>query len=629
MTGRVRLIAVTMVWVCSARAAAPTAMSPAAWMNGSIPDIAAVVVGKVAAAASPETAPAHATITEYLGPETCIACHRNAAEAMHGSVHYQQTGPTPNVPNIPGYAGERGFGDIGFNTYCGTHVSSSRATCAACHVGNGRFPSPELSDDQLHNIDCLMCHQDQYRRKPAGPFRTVPVVGQDGMPATIQVPVEDASGFQYEPDVANMVVSVVTAAQTVHLPTRASCLRCHAGASGSDGGKRGDISSVTVNPPRSSDVHMSAAGGNLTCADCHAAGGHRVRGRGLDLRPNDTPERFTCAACHTNTPHGVDDREVNRLNLHATRVACQTCHIPTFAKDISTEMERDWNNPFFSPAACSGQGGWKPEEIRESNVIPTYAWFDGTSEVYVLGQVPPLNADGEYAMGVPLGSVASDGAKIYPMKEHRSTSGRLAAIAADLDGDGDVDARDYEAVCACLAGPVATAPVGCETADVDGDADVDLTDYQIVQLCVAGGCGLVGELIPHSTYTFFTTGDFSQAVEAGMAYAGMRGTWEQVPVHTFQTINHGVEDHDYALKCGACHPSLSGGPVRMDLQSDLGYAVKWPAEQVCFQCHGAKEPKPFLEIHNKHVDDRQFDCAWCHSFSRPERGLTLPPINHR
>ena len=55
------------------------------------------------------------------------------------------------------------------------------------------------------------------------------------------------------------------------------------------------------------------------------------------------------------------------------------------------------------PGAFGGQGGWKPEETRAADVVPTYRWFDGTSEVYVLGQSPTLNANGEYEFGVPLG----------------------------------------------------------------------------------------------------------------------------------------------------------------------------------------------------------------------------------
>jgi hypothetical protein len=599
----------------------PSSSQTDQWSRAIIPPDA---VAQEVRAVSPEAAAAHATITEYHGPSTCVACHQTQAEAMHGSVHYQQTGPTPNVPNIAGFAGERGFGDIGFNTYCGTHVSSSRATCAGCHVGNGQYPSPVMTTAQLHNIDCLMCHQDQYKRTPAGPFQTVGVVGADGLPATINVPVEDQNGFFYQPDEANMSISIVQAAQTVHQTTRASCLRCHALASGSDGGKRGDISTVNVAPPSSSDIHMSPQGEDFTCAHCHSAGNHRVRGRGLDLRPNDVPERFSCETCHSDRPHGdYSRRDGTKRDTHATRVACQSCHIPTFAKDISTEMERIWGAPFFSAAACSGQGGWKPEEVRASNVVPTYKWFDGTSEVYVLGQIATQNPDGTYAFGNPLGGVDTSDAKIYPMKEHLSTSARLVSVVADINGDTLVSNDDYAILANCLNGPAA-GTTGCTTSDLNADGHVDLADYAIMQECMGGGCGVPGEFVPQSTFTYFTTGDFNQAVEAGMAYAGMHGAWEEVPVHTYQTINHGVEDEDNALACGACHASLSGGPVRMDLQGALGYELKGPQSVVCFQCHGSEESKPFKSIHDKHVKDEQFDCSWCHNFSRPDRALTMP-----
>ena len=506
-------------------------------------------------------AEAHATITEYKGPETCVVCHESEALAMHASVHYQQTGPTPNVTNIAGYAGKS---ELAFNSYCGTPATSSRATCGSCHVSNGQYPMPVPTTEQLHNIDCLMCHQDNYQRTAAPPYELAPVVGADGLPSTIRVPVETETGFFYMPNEAKMSISALEAARTVHPTTRASCLRCHAGASGSNGGKRGDLSSVNVDPPKSSDIHMSSMGENFTCAKCHDAGNHRVRGRGLDLRPNDVPERFTCAHCHSDTPH-KDSTQTASNDMHANRVACQTCHIPSYAKDISTEMERNWLEPHFSAAACSGQGGWVPGEIRASNVIPSYQWFDGTSYVYALGQVPTQRSTGEYAMGVPNGSVDSDGAKIYPMKEHVSVVGQHDAS---------------------------------------------------------------GELIPHSTFTFFTTGDFRKAVEEGMARVGMSGSYSMVNVHTYQTINHGVEDHSNALRCGDCHSeseakgSGSTGTLRMNLVADLGYELKGPREQVCTQCHEKKETKGFMVIHNKHVNDKNIDCSTCHNFTRPERGLS-------
>jgi hypothetical protein len=520
-------------------------------------------VGAAAASVSDAARAAHATIQRYDGPATCVACHLSEALEVFGSVHYQQTGPTPNVTNIEGNAGERGDGFIGYNSYCGTHVTSSRATCAGCHVGNGQFPSREPTPAQLANIDCMMCHQDAYRRTAAPPYEFVEVPLPDGGTLRIRVPVEDANGFHYMPDEANMTISILEAARTVHQPTRASCLRCHAGAAGRDGAKRGDLSSVTANPPITSDVHMSPHGGDLSCANCHYAGNHRVRGRGLDLRPNDSPDRLTCARCHGERPHGdYHARNAESRDLHASRVACQSCHIPRFAKDVPTEVERNWLNPTFSQLACGGQGGWAPEETLASNLIPSYGWFDGTSEVYVLGQVPKLNADGEYALAVPHGGVSSPGAKLYPMKEHRSNAARHDAT---------------------------------------------------------------GQLIPHSTFTSFTTGSFGQAVEVGQQLSGLTGPYSIVATHEFQTINHGVERAENALRCGDCHSvrGFDGGPARMNLRADLGYGLKGSSAQVCSQCHRAFPSKGFKETHAKHVADKRIDCSMCHNFSRPERRLRI------
>ena len=129
-------------------------------------------------------------------------------------------------------------------------------------------------------------------------------------------------------------------------------------------------------------------------------------------------------------------------------------------------MARDWRTPIWWPGAFGGQGGWKPEETRAADVVPTYRWFDGTSEVYMLGHSPALNADGEYEFGFPLGSVSSLGAKLYPMKEHRSVTARLNST---------------------------------------------------------------GQMIPHSTEVFFRTGDFTQAIVEGMARSGMSGAYSIVP----------------------------------------------------------------------------------------------------
>ena len=280
------------------------------------------------------------------------------------------------------------------------------------------------------------------------------------------------------------------------------------------------------------------------------------------------PVQLTCAKCHTDRPHGdYNARNGASRDVHAMRVACQACHIPRFAKDKSTEMERDWSHAEFSMAACRGQGGWLPSEVRATNVVPTYAWFDGTSLANTLDQAPIRNSLGEYLLALPNGSVQSPGAKIYPMKVHRSNSAKH---------------------------------------DVSG------------------------LLVPHSTFTYFASGDFTKAIQEGQALSGLEGAASIVTVKEYQTINHGVEVATNALGCGACHSAYTaGGPVRMNLQADLGYALKAPANQVCTQCHGS-ETSGFASVHSRHVQSRGYDCSSCHNFSRAERGLTrvtnVPPF---
>jgi hypothetical protein len=132
----------------------------------------------------------------------------------------------------------------------------------------------------------------------------------------------------------------------------------------------------------------------------------------------------------------------------------------------------------------------------------------------------------------------------------------------------------------------------------------------------------LGKLIAIDTSVFFATGDPVAATEQGLVNMGLDANepYSWVETDTFQMLNHQVSVSDAALGCNDCH----GSTARMDLQGELGYVLKGPQSQVCTQCHGQKESKPFTEIHNKHVKDKRYDCSWCHSFSRPERGLRMP-----
>lgn len=153
----------------------------------------------------------HASIKVWNGTATCLTCHLEEAEQVFSSSHYQWLGETPYMTNGPDVQGKL---DIGVNSYC-INTTGNWNGCGACHVGLGLRPETIRTDIQLANIDCMICHQEKYKRKKI-----------NGV---------------FVPDEANMSISMVQAAQTVHLPTRDTCLQCHAKGGGGDNFKRGDI----------------------------------------------------------------------------------------------------------------------------------------------------------------------------------------------------------------------------------------------------------------------------------------------------------------------------------------------------------------------------------------------------
>jgi hypothetical protein len=98
-----------------------------------------------------------------------------------------------------------------------------------------------------------------------------------------------------------------------------------------------------------------------------------------------------------------------------------------------------------------------------------------------------------------------------------------------------------------------------------------------------------------------------------------------VPVHSYPTVNHGVDISTKALgvgnACGNCHSvnGLTGGPARMDLKGQLGYrvstAIRWTVNatgtSTCSpSCHGSKSAS-FTSLHSRsqHVSA---GCRACH-----------------
>lgn len=492
----------------------------------------------------------HQDITSYDGPSTCVGCHETEAYSMLDSLHMQWSGPTPNLTNTNGES--LGKANGGINTFC-TYAMSSGGACFGCHVrADGNAPhAPDVND-----VDCLMCHNDIYKRKTvADPNSAVTIVDYLGQEKTYVFGAQDADGnYLNVPNFDAMPAgtTMVELARGVHMPTRQSCLRCHAKAGGGDWTKRGDMGLSSANPSFAEDVHMSPAGADLSCVACHSTeGGHKVGGRGIDLRQTEAVAP-SCQDCHTNAPH--DDAVINR---HAQgQVSCQVCHIREFGKGGATEMSRDWLSPHWNPAFCNGQGGYVGHEIKVANVKPEYTWFDGTSYVYNLGETIKPNTDGIYNLAKANGKPFDGKSKIVPIKRHRTNTALHES----------------------------------------------------------------GQLVAPKIMNMFMTGEFDQAVQAGMAGQGLTGSYTIVEADAEMLISHGVDPKSNAPSCSECHDGSGKTPdgTGMVPFGTLGYQV-FPASEMCSLCHGS-ESMNWDDMHAKHVEDKGLDCVSCHT--TPPTGLS-------
>lgn len=361
----------------------------------------------VTMAAAPKEYSHQKYFEHYEGTKTCLKCHQKSAEAFFHSQHYQWKGEAPGIVN----AGGKRLGKMNtINDFCTGpaknwigETKNSRGDvlaqgCSKCHAGKGLLPSETLSPEQLENMDCLMCHAQGYQR---GLF-------EDGK-----------GGWEWRPVLWKNQEGLDSVSKRIGMPTRNTCLRCHAGSGGGPNYKRGDLEYALADCDRDFDVHMAKEGSNLQCVDCHAGADHRVRGRGSDLSGSDMPSKPL--SCDSSECHGAAPHASRVLNAHAARVYCATCHIPKFAKTDPTDMARDWSKPSYSEE----KDRYAATIALEKNVTPVYAWFNGMTKALLPGEPAEKRPDGTVGMMTPVGSRGDAKARIFPFKLHR---GRMPVL---------------------------------------------------------------------------------------------------------------------------------------------------------------------------------------------------------
>ncbi len=318
----------------------------------------------------------------------CISCHNGRAAEVMASTHWNW--------DRNEYVEGKGIREVGkrnvLNNFC-IGVRGSEPSCDKCHIGYGWADASFDLKNQL-NVDCLACHDNT--------STYVKAAGGAGMP--------DPS------------VDLANVAQHVGRPQRADCGTCHFFGGGGNNVKHGDLEKSMFDPSRDVDVHMASDGLDMQCVDCHTANKHQILGKDYAVSSMNR-NRVECETCHTALPHAD-----NVLNDHTYKVACQTCHIPTYAKVNPTKLAWDWSTAGklkdgkpYEETDASGTDVYmsiKGSFVWGKNLKPDYAWFNGTASHYLIGDT--FDPSQPLVLNPLAGSYDDPDSKIVPVKIHRA-----------------------------------------------------------------------------------------------------------------------------------------------------------------------------------------------------------------
>lgn len=478
--------------------------------------------------------------------ETCLLCHRTgglagqdvAGQIMHSS-HWTWTHTNQPAGQAAQVMGKRNI----INNYC-IATASNEPRCTSCHIGTGwRDNTFDFSNPK--NIDCLVCHDTTgtYTKTPTGA----------GMP---------------DPSL-NLTNIAVLAGKT----SRATCGACHFYGGGGDAVKHGDLDSSMTNPTRELDVHMGVDGANMSCVDCHKsmeanATAHDLVGSRYS-KPN--PDNWLCEDCHSPTPHWNTDDGIY-YNAHTGRIACQTCHVPRFARGgKATKMTWDW-----STAGIKGTNG-AVQQIKDAegnviydtmkgtftwakDVVPEYVWFNGSVVWTELDdKVDPTRM---LTLNQLLGNKNQGRARIIPVK-------RFTAV------------QPYDAVSNSLVIPHLFA------------------------------------LNANDTNAYWKGYNWTNAIHAGMAAVGktFSGQLGWASSEMFWVQNHMVAPKEQALTCLDCHSPTGRIPFAalgyesnrvarlQNLSMIVGtdhagrFGASYRGSASCLECHPGKDAEVMASVH--------------------------------
>ncbi len=488
----------------------------------------------------------HATVDHHTFPalngpfekpqdvtKACLACHPDAAKEIQHTTHWtwefvnQTTGEVMGKKHL-------------INNFC-ISIQSNEPRCTSCHVGYG-WKDKNFNFNVQENIDCLVCHDTTgtYKKFPTGA----------GLPASKPKEFPPKSGKIWQPP------DLTDIAQNVGLSSRQTCGACHFYGGGGDEVKHGDLDSSLIKPSHDLDVHMDAAGLNFSCTTCHETVKHDIPGSRYSM---DSQQWKGCESCHTDKPHNF-----SILNEHTDRIACETCHIPEYARGgKATKMWWDWSkagkrNEDGKPYSRKDEAGHvvfdtkKGEFVWKENVVPEYVWFNGSVTYKKLGE--EIDPKKVVSINHFNGSIEDPNSRIWPVKHFRGK-------------------QPYDSVNNTLVVP---------------------------------------HLFGKDSAAFWGNFDWQKAIAFGMNYVGLpySGEYDFVETEMYWPITHMVAPAEQALTCNDCHVAKDG---RLDFAA-LGYSEEEVKRLTHFPPTLTKE---MMDAPHNSPDY----CAGCHSKNLSEEQI--------
>jgi octaheme c-type cytochrome (tetrathionate reductase family) len=372
-------------------------------MNGAFRVVVLSIAGLIASGPA-LAAKDHSRIIKgpfQTGPDVtkaCLECHVEEAADFMKTVHWtwrsrQQIGGK-----------EVAYGKVNaVNNFC-IALPTNEPRCTSCHAGYG-WKDATFDFTKAENVDCLVCHDT------TGTYRKYPIGA--GHPAYQDTEWPLKSGNKWP------AVDLLKVAQSVGKTSRQTCGACHFFGGGGDHVKHGDLDSSLTKPTREMDVHMGVDGADMACGACHKTKEHVIPGKALAVSVSGSGETLDCVTCHAGTPH----KKNATLNKHSERVACQTCHVPTFARTLPTMVYWDWSTAGQDKPVTKDQYGLATyEKIKGTftwgkDVRPVYRWFNGATDRVLLGD--RIDAAKLVHLNYPLGDRSQPNARIVPFKHMR------------------------------------------------------------------------------------------------------------------------------------------------------------------------------------------------------------------